>query len=127
MISKLSVLALIQLIFATIDAASSKSNSTFFIIGDYGNVNHLTYANKTFDAMNDIIGNPQGEIDKAEFFVSCGDNLYPDEATNPTVDEFTTMINMFKRPNMQNLPVWAIRGNHDTYFNWTDELYLNMM
>jgi len=126
MASRVLVCLVSSMIVQIADAAQSKSNSTFFIIGDYGNINHLDYANKTFDAMNNIVGNPQTDIDKAEFIVSCGDNLYPEVSAEPTIEEFTTMLNMFKRPNLAKLPVWAIRGNHDTYFNWTDELLLNM-
>jgi hypothetical protein len=36
------------------------------------------------------------------------------------------MLTLFQRPNLKNLPVYAIRGNHDSYFSWTDELRLNM-
>lgn len=36
------------------------------------------------------------------------------------------MLGLFNRKNIVDLPVYAIRGNHDTYFNWTYELLLTM-
>ena len=36
------------------------------------------------------------------------------------------MLAFFKRPNIADLPVFAIRGNHDSYFDWTEELQLTM-
>lgn len=36
------------------------------------------------------------------------------------------MLGFFKRPNIANLEVFNVRGNHDTYFNWTYELEVNL-
>ena len=48
--------------------------------------------------------------------------MYPAIADSPTPDEFSLMVGLFNRTNISSLPVWAIRGNHDAYFTWTDEL-----
>ena len=44
----------------------------------------------------------------------------------PTADELTQMVQLFNKTNIADKPVWAIRGNHDAYFNWTYELLLTM-
>ena len=36
------------------------------------------------------------------------------------------MLSLFKRTNISSLPVYAIRGNHDSEFDWTKELQLTM-
>lgn len=36
------------------------------------------------------------------------------------------MVGLFNRTNIKDIPVWAVRGNHDAYFDWTDELLLSM-
>lgn len=61
-----------------------------------------------------------------EFFITVGDNIYPAVGDAPTVEEFEQMVGLFNRTNICNIPVWAVRGNHDAYFNWTDELLLSM-
>jgi hypothetical protein len=61
-----------------------------------------------------------------EFFITVGDNIYPLVADAPTVEEFEQMVGLFNRTNISEIPVWAVRGNHDAYFNWTDELLLSM-
>jgi len=43
-------------------------------------------------------------------------------ADAPTTEEFELMLGLFQRPNISGLPVYAIRGNHDSYFDWTEEL-----
>ena len=46
-----------------------------------------------------------------------GDNLYPVNATAPTLDEINQMIGLFKRDAIKDLPVYSIRGNHDCYYD----------
>ena len=116
----LAVFALISL-FAGVNAGVN--GTTFFVVGDYGDVTNLAAANMTFDAINQIVGNATpGTIDAPEFFVACGDNLYPAVADAPTAAEFESMLSLFQRPSIASLPVYAIRGNHDSYFNWTYEI-----
>lgn len=58
-----------------------------------------------------------------DFIITMGDNLYPKVSESPTEDEFKDMLNLFSsRTPMNELPVWAVRGNHDCYFDFTYEL-----
>ena len=108
-------------------ASAGATGTTFFVVGDYGEVVNTTAANMLFDAINDTVGAATPDtINAAEFFVSTGDNIYPAVPTAPTVTEFETMLALFQRPNLSSLPVYAIRGNHDCYFGWSEELQLSM-
>ena len=104
-------------------ANAGRDGTTFFVVGDYGDVTSLDTANMVFDAINDVVGaGADQSIDKPEFFVTVGDNIYPAIADAPTPEEFNLMIGLFNRTNIADLPVYAIRGNHDAYFDWTDEI-----
>lgn len=76
--------------------------------------------------MDDIYGAAkQGKSstrDLIDFIMTAGDNLYPRVSEAPTQDEFVDMLNLFKKPNIQDLLVYAVRGNHDCMFNYKDEL-----
>ena len=76
-----------------------------------------------FNAIESIVSTAaDNSIDNPEFFIACGDNIYPAVPNAPTTSEFSTMLTLFQRPSIATLPVYAIRGNHDSYFDWTDEL-----
>jgi hypothetical protein len=90
-------------------------------------VTNLTQANQSFYAIDYVVGqSEEGTIGVPEFFITTGDNIYPLVGTAPTVDELTQMVQLFNKTNIADKPVWAIRGNHDAYFNWTYELLLTM-
>jgi hypothetical protein len=42
--------------------------------------------------------------------------------TAPTDEEWATVMTLFEREYIKDLPVWAIRGNHDCYFDQDWEL-----
>lgn len=108
-------------------AFAGLNGTTFFVVGDYGDVTSMATPNMVFDAIDSVVaGAANNTINSPEFFVACGDNIYPAVPNAPTVEEFQTMLSLFERPNLSKLPVYAIRGNHDTYFNWTYELELSM-
>ena len=87
----------------------------------------MTIPKMVFDQIDLVIGaGADQSIDKPEFIITAGDNIYPANGTDPTVEEFNLMLGLFNRTNIANLPIYAIRGNHDTYFNWTYELLLSM-
>jgi DNA repair exonuclease SbcCD nuclease subunit len=102
------------------------SNTTFFVVGDYGVVTNLKQANVVFDAMNHVVETAADQIDKAEFILAAGDNIYPAVADAPTQSEFSEMLSLFQRPALSQLPVYAVRGNHDSYFDWQLELQLSL-
>ena len=63
--------------------------------------------------MNEIAAN-----ESIDMFFTMGDNLYPLNATNPTKDEIAQMMDLFEdREHLADLPIYAIRGNHDCYFD----------
>jgi len=80
-----------------------------------------------FDAMNTQIGSAEEDsIADPSFIVSVGDNIYPAVSNAPTLEEWELMLGLFNRTNIADLPVWAIRGNKDANFDWTEEIQLTM-
>ena len=77
--------------------------------------------------MDKVVGEgAEGSIDAPSFIVAAGDNIYPADGDNPTRAEFDELLQLFKKPHLAELPVYHVRGNHDTYFDWKDELELSM-
>ena len=77
-------------------AKAGATGTTFFIVGDYGDVVDMTTANMVFDAINaEVAGSPPNSIGSAEFFIATGDNLYPAVANAPTQQEFNSMLSLF--------------------------------
>jgi len=70
-----------------------------------------------FNAMNEVKMNAVPDSnDDAQFILSVGDNLYPMVDEAPTDEEFATVMTLFERAALKDTPVWAVRGNHDCYF-----------
>jgi tartrate-resistant acid phosphatase type 5 len=84
----------------------------------------MSPAELTFNKMNEIIAKASDPRDNIDFFITVGDNLYPVNATNPVDSEWDIMLSLFQKPNLTDLPVYAIRGNHDCLFDWKLELEL---
>ena len=119
----------ILLLLLAVFVSAGDTGTTFFIVGDYGVVTNITQAEEVFDAINMVVGQSTDQsIDRPEFLITVGDNIYPAVADAPTVAEFDLMLSLFdgNRTNLSPLPVWAVRGNHDAMFNWTTELILTM-
>ena len=116
------------LLLATLSTVKAgEEGTTFFIVGDYGVVTNLTQADQIFDAIDTVVGAAQPQtIGDPEFFITVGDNIYPAVEGQPTVEEFQLMLGLFNRTNIKDIPVWAVRGNHDAAFNWTYELQITM-
>jgi hypothetical protein len=82
----MSLQALVLLVSAVI---AGPTGTTFFVVGDYGEVQNLEQANVVFDAINNVVGQGVADtIGKPEFFVACGDNIYPAVPAAPTAAEF---------------------------------------
>ena len=95
----------------------------FFVVGDFGWVRDMSDPNLVFDAIDKVKGAAiPNSNDDAQFFLTVGDNLYPVVETAPTDEEFGVVMGLFERPNLAELPVWAVRGNHDCYFDANFEL-----
>lgn len=45
--------------------------------------------------------------------MSMGDNIYALNETHPTDEDVASMFSLFDRPNLKDLYIYAIRGNHD--------------
>ena len=63
------------------------NGTTLFVVGDYGDVQALSTANMVFDAMNQVVGAAVDLIDKPEFIIAVGDNIYPAVANAPLILE----------------------------------------
>ena len=83
------------------------------MVGDYGWVADMTPAELTFGAMNEIVKNAENQRDQIDFFMTMGDNLYAHNATYPSEEDIDIMINVFNKSHIDDIPIWAIRGNHD--------------
>mmetsp|Transcript_77641 Transcript_77641/g.107365 ORF Transcript_77641/g.107365 Transcript_77641/m.107365 type:complete len:215 (-) Transcript_77641:480-1124(-) len=110
----------------TVKASDDENGLRYYIVGDYGWIADMYDTNRVFDAINEFKGNAEpGSKDDGEFFMTVGDNLYPLDAYNPQPWEFETMMNIFDRQNIADMPVHAIRGNHDCYFDENLEVDLS--
>jgi hypothetical protein len=74
--------------------------------------------------MNYIVANPKSERDLIDFFITVGDNLYPINSRDPQDFEFDWMMTLFTRPQIDNLDIYPVRGNHDCMFAWDREIKL---
>ena len=87
------------------------------LIGDYGWTPNMTDPDLNFNAINSYVGNwtnlKGGKID---MFMTTGDNIYVRNEQHPSDADADKMMSLFlNRQYLKNLPVWAIRGNHDCY------------
>ena len=83
------------------------------MIGDYGWVSDMSPAELTFNAMNEIVKNANSSRDEIDYFFTMGDNLYARNSSYPSDEDIETMMNIFNKSNINEIPIWAIRGNHD--------------
>ena len=104
---------------------SNKVGIDFFMVGDYGYVQDVDASILTFNKMDEIVGNPKDSRDDIDFFMTMGDNIYPKDDTNPTDEEFDQIMRFFlDRDNIKDKTIYAVRGNHDCYFDLYRELEL---
>jgi hypothetical protein len=88
----------------------------FLLIGDYGWTPDLTEPKLNFNAMNAYVGNLTNKGGKIDFIMTTGDNLYVKNESYPTEAEADDMMHLFlDRPNLKNLEIWPVLGNHDCY------------
>ena len=78
----------ILLIFSFVILVTAKKASTFFVVGDYAYVMNMTDTNTIFDAMDKVIEKGAQQIDKPDYFVTVGDNIYPTNETEPSPQDF---------------------------------------
>ena len=99
-------------------AAVPREGISYVVIGDYGNVEDLRYANAVFDSLNTLKLNAEpGSPEDFQFFITTGDNLYPMNDFEPTEEEIELMMGLFtSRDGLKDLPIYPTRGNHDCYF-----------
>ena len=116
MLSKLTTFAAMM---ATSYTVSAKDGISFVVIGDFANIGSMGNANRVFDYIAEKRQNADPEsVDKFDFFVTTGDNLYVKDPKNPQPEEFDTMMNLFlTRDSIKDLPIYPVRGNHDCMFH----------
>jgi hypothetical protein len=86
-------------------------NLRFYFVADFGSINK-TRGNPmpVFDALNEYAAHKR----PVNFIVSAGDNIYPMNASNPTLNEVKEVINLFKdRAYLTNRVIYTVRGNND--------------
>ena len=102
--------------------AIHKEGISFAIVGDFGPMNDLSYANIVFDAIalmkeDAVPGSPED----FDFFITSGDNMYPEFEENPSEEEFANMMGLFlDRHALKEIPIYPVRGNNDCYFREED-------
>ena len=81
---------ILLVVLAVIGMVRAGTNgTTFFVVGDYGDVTNMAKANMVFNAIDQVVGTSTVDtIGKPEFFVACGDNIYPAVPSAPTTTEF---------------------------------------
>lgn len=93
---------------------STSMGLDYLIVGDFGWTMNMTNSQLNFDAINSYVGNLTAKGEKIDFFMSMGDNMYLFEnEANPSQADVDTIMSVFNRPNLKDLPIFAIRGNHD--------------
>lgn len=103
----------------TNSAKATKVGLDFFMVGDYGYVGNMAPAYLTFNKMDDIIDDTSDPRNNIDFLMTMGDNLYPwTDSKNPSDAEFDVMMSLFtQRDNLKSKTIYAVRGNHDCYFD----------
>ena len=108
-------------IISSLAQAAIAKGISYVVVGDFGSIQDLTQANAVFDALNLLKKNAvPGSREDFSFFVTTGDNLYPNVAQSPTTEELDAMVGLFSnstRPAIRDLPIFPTRGNHDCYFD----------
>ena len=82
------------------------------MIGDYGDIDRLDEAEKTFDVINEF-----AVKESFDFFVTLGDNVYYEGISSPDDKKFQKMYKLFNRDNIKHKDVFGTLGNHDCYGN----------
>ena len=68
---------LLTAVLVMLTQAQNRTKATFFALGDYGNITDPEQSDKLFEVINNVlVGHEDKPIDKPDFFVSTGDNLY---------------------------------------------------
>ncbi len=84
----------------------------FTVVGDFGLVEDLSYADKLFDAIDAHTANGH----PFSFFVTVGDNVYPNGITEKNAEALKTVMDvLFGKSNLSDKPVYPTLGNHDCY------------
>jgi len=70
-----------------------------------------------FDAINKMKKKAHpGSAEDFDFFITTGDNIYPRIDKKPMTMEFATMMGLFKRESIKELPIYPVRGSQDCKF-----------
>ena len=86
----------------------------FFIIGDFGDTE--TYEN--LDYVTDTMSKISSD-NKIDFIATVGDNMYENGIEDiEDLDNVNKVMKAFKKPNVENLPMYLTLGNHDCYSNF---------
>lgn len=113
----------IATLFNFVLSGSCRTGTDFIVVGDFGWARDMSDPDMVFNAMSELKLHAVPESNEdAQFILSVGDNLYPMVDEAPTDEEFATVMTLFQRPGLKDIPVWAVRGNHDCYFDENFEI-----
>lgn len=81
----------------------------FFVIGDFGYLQHFSYLDHVTDIMSQI-----SSEEKYDFIATVGDNVYDNGIVDiKKRDDVDKIMSAFKKPALKDLPMYLTLGNHD--------------
>jgi len=115
---------ILSLFLGSSSLVEGKDGISFVVVGDYANIKDMQIPHAVFDAISQM--KSEAEPDSAEdfeFFVSTGDNIYSIDEKVPREWELKWMMELFTtRAPIADLPIYPVRGNHESYWNDMDTL-----
>lgn len=74
----------VPLLVYFVENLQAKDGISFVVIGDYANIKDMSLANQVFDGIEKLKSNAvQDSAEDFDFFITTGDNIYPEKATSP--------------------------------------------
>lgn len=121
----MKVLYTILALVGSCSLSYAKTGIDFLMVGDYGWTYDMNNTHHVFNGMSKLIKQHlNGDRDDIDFIATMGDNVYL-WTTDPPDEAFDTMMSAFDKDYLRDLPIYAVRGNHDcTYTDMYIEVNL---
>ena len=98
--------------------AENDTVQRFFVIGDFGDMATYTDLDHVTDMMQKI-----SSSQKFDFIATVGDNVYEKGIKSmDKLDEVNQIMKAFKKPTLQDIPMYLTLGNHDCYSDYKNEI-----
>ena len=107
-----------------LNTIQAKDGISFVVVGDYANIKDMSISNLVFDGIESLKLNADPEsAEDFDFFITVGDNIYPEKSTSPYDYEFAQMMDLYlTRDSIKDLQIYPVRGNHECRFQDQYEL-----